>query len=136
MSFCNIDSRRNFIIEENKLAYITFSNPRKIKGQLLVIPKRHVGEIEKLLDDEWKSLIDLIVKYHKKIIDKISGGCDIRQHYMPYIKQSKLKVDHVHFHLMPRGFQDEFFEKTKAESDLFRELDENEVDELLNLFKD
>ncbi len=72
--FCNIDSRRNFVIEENQKAYVTLSNPRKIKGQLLVIPKRHIEEVEKLTPEEWKSLIDLIVKYHKKIIDKISEG--------------------------------------------------------------
>ena len=133
--FCNIDARRNFIIEENNISYVTFSNPRKIKGQLLVIPKRHVEEIEKLTDGEWKSLIDLIVKYHKKIIDKISEGCDIRQHFMPYVKQGRLKVDHVHFHLMPRNFNDEFFEKTKMESELFEDLDKSEVDEVRKLLK-
>lgn len=133
--FCNINPRKNIVIEKNKNAYITFSNPRKMKGHLLVIPKRHVEEIESIKKEEWKSIIELIVKYHKKIIDKISKGCDIRQHYMPYIKQSSLKVDHVHFHLMPRGFNDEFFEKTKAECDLFRDLDEEEAEKVKELLK-
>ena len=133
--FCNVDERRNLVVEENENAYVTLSNPRKMKGHLLVIPKRHVEKIENLSDAEWKSIVDLVVKYHAKIIKKISQGCDFRQHYVPYIKQNSFKVDHVHFHLMPRDLGDAFQEKTKQETELFEDLGKDEANEVLEILK-
>lgn len=44
------------------------------------------------------------------------------------MKQGKLKVDHLHFHLLPRTFQDDLYERSmKYETDIFSDLPDGEV---------
>lgn len=128
--FCNENLLKERILDKSNSAYVILSNPRKVKGHLLVIPFRHVERIEDLNKTEWEDIVKLILKYHKKITGKISEGCDLRQNYMPYVNQSKVKVDHVHFHLIPRNFKDGIFEKTQDESELFEDLSEKEAEEV------
>jgi len=44
------------------------------------------------------------------------------------MRQGKLKVDHLHFHLLPRTFQDDLYERSmKYETDIFSDLPNDEV---------
>lgn len=131
--FCEPKDR---VLKENEHALMLLSNPRKMPGHFLVIPKRHVEKPWKLTKDELGDIFDLIFFIEKKIIGKLGDGCDIRQNYRPFLEQSKLKVDHVHFHVYPRYYEDYLYKVSeKFETDLFTDLDESEHDEVAKLLK-
>lgn len=134
--FCNIDETRTRIIKEGKYVLVVLSNPRLVDGHLLVIPKRHVEKLSQLNKKEKEELIDIVIEFQEKILVKFASGCDIRQHCRPFMKQSQLKVDHLHFHLLPREFEDELYKKCQIfEKEIFRMLTEEEKEKLVKLFK-
>ena len=129
--FCNPAER---IIKENQLALVILSNPRKVPGHFLVIPKRHIEKPWELTTDEIVAVFDLIFLIQRKVSEKLSEGCDVRQNYRPFLKQSRLKVDHVHYHVIPRDFEDHIYHKAeKYETDLFEDLSDSEHDQIAQL---
>lgn len=61
---------------------------------------------------------------------KKEGG-DLRQNYRPFMKEGVLKVDHLHFHLIPRAWEDEIYNKSQIfEKDIFKKLDVVEINEV------
>ena len=129
--FCFIDSVKNRTLAETPNARVIFSNPRLVKGHLLVIPKRHVEQPWELTEVELREILGHIHRLQKKISETLGTGCDVRQNYRPFIRQGRLKVDHVHFHLLPRTFQDELYEcSMKYETEMFVELPTSEINEV------
>lgn len=132
--FCKIDPARNHTLQESEHVRVIFSNPRLMKGHLLVIPKRHVEQPWELSDIELKQIFSHIHDLQKRISSSLGTGCDIRQNYRPFMKQGRLKVDHLHFHLLPRTFQDDLYEKSmKYETDIFSDIPKGEVDSVTQL---
>ena len=132
--FCNIDKKRNTVIKYYKNVFVIFSNPRLMEGHLLVIPKRHVEKPSELNEEEKKELFDTVIEYQEKILKNMAPGCDIRQHYRPFLKQSESKVNHLHIHLQPREFNDKLYEKCQIyHEDVFKELTKEEVDKISKL---
>lgn len=129
--FCNAQER---ILKENATAFVLLSNPRKVPGHFLVIPKRHIEQPWELSKGEQNDIFELIFFIEKKIIGKLGDGCDIRQNYRPFMQQSNVKVDHVHFHVIPRSLNDYIYSVVeKYETDLFAELDTVEANEVAKL---
>jgi diadenosine tetraphosphate (Ap4A) HIT family hydrolase len=125
--FCNLDKERNRIVEEKKHVLVMLSNPRLVDGHLLVISKRHIEKPSEMTADERKELFETVLEYQEKILSKFASGCDIRQNCRPFQKQDNLKVDHIHFHLLPREFKDDLYQRCqKYETDIFRMLTEEE----------
>jgi len=113
---------------------VTLSDPRLMAGHLLVIPKRHVEKLQELNSDELKEVFDTTLEYQSKIIENVAPGCDIRQHYRPFLSENDTKVDHAHIHLHPRKFEDELYtESQQHESKLYKKLPDKEVESVLNL---
>lgn len=132
--FCEIDSTRNRTLQETEHVRVIFSNPRLMKGHLLVIPKRHVEQPWDLEEIELQQIFSHIHDLQKRISSSLGTGCDIRQNYRPFMKQGRLKVDHLHFHLLPRTFQDELYEKSmKYETDIFSDLPADETASVIKL---
>jgi len=103
-------------------------------GHLLVIPKRHVEKLQELNTNERKEVFDTTLEYQNKIIENVASGCDIRQHYRPFLSENDTKVDHAHIHLHPRKFEDELYTKSQQyESVLHKKLPDKEVEGVLNL---
>ena len=122
--FCNPLER---VIKSNKHAQIILSDPRKVPGHFLVTPKEHVEKPWDLKPAELNDIFELIFFIEKKIIGKLGEGCDIRQNYRPFVKQNALKLDHVHFHVIPRSYHDFLYQQVeKYEKDIFAELDDLE----------
>lgn len=135
--FCNLLPKRNKVIYEGKNVFVIPSNPRLTHGHLLVLPKRHIERPSDLNKEERKELFDTILKFQEKILDKVSKGCDIRENYRPFIAQSETKVDHIHFHLIPRELNDEIYEKyEKLQCEVFKMIDEKEVEKTAKMFED
>ncbi len=130
--FCSIDSLKTRIISSKKNVLVLLSNPRLMKGHILVVPKRHVEKVSELNSEEKAGLFETIEEFQEKILQKIAKGCDIRQNYRPFQAQTNLKVNHLHFHLQPRELFDELYEKCQVyEKELFQELDKSEEEEVL-----
>jgi diadenosine tetraphosphate (Ap4A) HIT family hydrolase len=88
---------------------------------------RHVLVPGELTVPERHELFDTLLDFQQRIITNVSTGCDIRQNFRPFIKQNQLKIDHVHFHLLPRTLEDEMFHKVQVfERELFSALPEEE----------
>ena len=128
-AFCHPDP--SCILEETKDVLVMVSNPRLMKGHLLIIPKRHVERPWELDENESHELFTRIHHFQKKLSQSFGTGCDLRQNYRPFIKEGELKVDHLHFHLLPRTFEDELYEKSMIyEKDIFQPLQPLEADEV------
>jgi ATP adenylyltransferase len=131
--FCTLDER---VIKENDHAAVILSDPHKVPGHMLVLPKRHVEQPWDLRPKELQAVFELIFEIEKKIIGKLGDGCDIRQNYRPFVSQSRLKVDHVHFHVIPRAEDDYIYKVSEQyESDLFVDLDDMERDAVADMLK-
>ena len=128
--FCKIKDKTR-VIKEGRTVFVAFSNPRLMPGHILVIPKRHIEKLSELNPEEREEMFDMVIAFQKKILDKISSGCDIRQNYRPFQQQDDLKVNHLHIHLQPREFKDELYSKCqKFERDIFSALTEDEIKDI------
>jgi histidine triad (HIT) family protein len=135
--FCNINPDRNPILKDGKYIRVILSNPRLMPGHLLVIPKRHVEKISELNKQEEKELFKAIIEFQEKILSKVAAGCDIRQHYRPFEKQGRLRVNHLHFHLQPRELFDDLYKKSQIyEKKSFKDLPSAEISKMLKIFSE
>ncbi len=131
--FCELKER---ILLENEHAHAFLSDPRKVKGHFLVAPKRHVEKTWELTAQEQLAIFELIFKIEQQIIPALGEGADIRQNYRPFLTQSRLKVDHIHFHVVPRSKFDHIYEVAERfDTVLFEKLTQQEADEVQNLIK-
>jgi diadenosine tetraphosphate (Ap4A) HIT family hydrolase len=132
--FCNLGKR---ILKENELAYLFLSNPRKVPGHFLVTPKRHIEKPWEMTEQEMKSIFELILFAQKKLVDHVSEGSDVLQHYRPFMKQGRIKVNHIHYHILPRDFNDKIYqviEKYETEA-FYEELTDDEYNKMKTILE-
>lgn len=123
--FCVGDER---VLKSNGTAQVMLSNPRKVPGHFLVVPKRHVEKPWELTTKELTDIFELVYFIEQKIIGKLGDGCDVRQNYRPFLGQNGLKVNHIHFHVIPRAQEDYIYQiSEKYDTELFAELDTTEA---------
>jgi ATP adenylyltransferase len=128
--FCHV-SPRDHLVAESGMVKVIFSNPRLVKGHLLIIPKRHVEQPWELTGQEQIEVLAFITKFQRRLSQTIGTGCDVRQNYRPFLIQGKLKVDHVHYHLLPRKLEDELYTKCQIyEKEIFINLCDSEIAEV------
>ena len=132
--FCELSDK---VIKSNEHAVLILSNPRKVPGHCLVTPKRHVEQPWELTSEELKDIFALVWETEKKLIAAgLGDGVDVRQNYRPFLTQSKLKVNHVHFHVIPRALEDYIYQiSEKYDTELFADLDPAEAKEVTKLLK-
>lgn len=132
--FCGVDER---VLKSNEHAQVILSNPRKVPGHFLVVPKRHVEKPWELSKDELSDIYELIFFIERRIIGKLGDGCDVRQNYRPFLQQSTLSVKHVHFHVIPRALQDYIYQiSEKYDTELFADLDPTEASVVAKLLEE
>ncbi|MFA6601636.1 MAG: HIT domain-containing protein [Candidatus Paceibacterota bacterium] len=135
--FCKIlfDKDRG-ILRTSKHTITILSDPRLMPGHFLIIPKRHVERLSELTKEERQDLLEEVTYLQEKIIAKLAPGCDVCQHYRPFIPDNKLKVSHLHFHLRPRKLDDELYLKVQIhEKEMFKSVEEGEVEKYRVIFK-
>lgn len=131
--FCNLDGR---VLIENEHANLFPSNPRKVEGHILVTPKRHVEVAWELEAEEQLAIFGLISLAQQRLVEKYGAGCDVRQNYRPFMKQGRIKVDHVHYHVYPRTNEDNLYRQVEQfETPMFTDLDHTEEIAMQRLFK-
>lgn len=132
--FCHLDDR---VLKQNDHAQAFLSNPRKVPGHFLVTPKRHIEKPWDMSKEELSDVFELLFFIEQRLVSKLGEGADIRQNYRPFMKQGRLKVDHVHFHIYPRYNEDYLYQVAeKYETDLFTDLDLAETEEFARLLED
>jgi diadenosine tetraphosphate (Ap4A) HIT family hydrolase len=124
-------------VKENDLAQVILSNPHKVPGHVLVMPKRHIEQPWELTPFELQAIFELIFLIEKRFIGKLGEGVDIRQSYWPFKEQDNLKAKHVLFHVIPRSKDDYLFQISEGKNpeDLYAELDEVEGDAVARLLR-
>jgi len=133
--FCSEIESRSRVISETQDTMTILSNPTLVQGHYLVVPKRHVEKFSEMNDEELRDLFSKVINWQELLLKK-NSGCDIRQNYRPFLKQSRLKVNHLHVHLIPREFEDELYGKCQIyEREIFKELNQKELDETLKELK-
>lgn len=123
--FCNLEKR---VLKENEFANLFLSNPRKVAGHFLVTPKRHIEKPWEMTAEEIRAIFELVFFAQKRSTERVSEGCDVLQHYRPFVKQGRIKVNHIHYHIIPRGFNDKIYqevEKYETEA-IFEDLTDEE----------
>lgn len=134
--FCSIETQEpERVIKTNKNTLVVLSNPRLMPGHMLVVPKRHVEKISELSAEEREEFFNQTVELQEKVLEKFAPGCDISEHYRPFIPNSKFKVAHLHMHIRPRTLDDELYQKVQIhEKEVFTEPTTSEVQKFKALF--
>ncbi|MBC7546673.1 HIT domain-containing protein [Candidatus Saccharibacteria bacterium] len=132
--FCNPQER---VLKENGYAQMLLSDPRKVPGHMLVMPKRHMVKPWELTEKELTDIFELIFFVQQRVIGVLGEGCDIRQNYRPFSNQNSLKVNHLTFHVVPRSQNDYLYQVSEQfERDVFAELDDVERAAVTKLLKE
>jgi ATP adenylyltransferase len=134
--FCNtLITDRNRVIKETAFSFVILSDPKLMEGHMLVIPKRHVSRPAELSKDELLDWFNETVLLQERVLEKISPGCDISQHFRPFIPDNGLKVSHLHFHVRPRFLDDELFTKVQIhENKVFTKPTKDELNKYKEIF--
>jgi histidine triad (HIT) family protein len=131
--FCN---PQEHIVKENELAQAMLSDPHKVPGHTLVMPKRHVEKPWELTNEELQAVFDLIFFIEQRYLGELGEGIDIRQSYRPFLPQDKLKLNHLTFHILPRSLDDYLHSVSgQYEDGLYAELDDLEAKAVNDLLK-
>lgn len=130
--FCGAEKR---VLKSNAHAALILSNPRKVPGHFLVVPKRHVEKPWELTAEELHDIFELVFYVEQKLIEHgLGDGADVRQNYRPFQGQNGLKVDHIHFHVIPRASEDYIYQiSEKYDTELFADLDPTEAKAVINI---
>lgn len=133
--FCNYNRKK--LIRESENTITILSNPYLLKGHCLVIPKEHHENILEVSEILLFEMIKEVREVERSLIEKLGvSGIDIRQNYRRFLKESKYKVNHLHFHIIPRELEDELYRKSMIyERDVFKELTEDDFNELKETLK-
>lgn len=134
-SDCPFCEPKDRVLKENEHAVVILSNPRKVPGHVLVLPKRHVEEPWELTPQELQGIFELIFFVEQKIVGKLGDGVDIRQNYRPFkAHTTNFAANHILFHVIPRAKDDYIYTVSERfERDLFAELDGVEAKEVAKL---
>lgn len=132
--FCNLKKR---VLKENDHACLFLSRSQSTRGHTLIVPKRHIEKPWELSQDELLAIFDLVAFAQQKLIGVYGGGCDVRQNYRPFLPQSESKIDHVHYHVIPRSLNDRIYEiSEKRDTQLSKELPAAEREMIEDLFSE
>ncbi|MFH0923076.1 MAG: HIT family protein [Candidatus Micrarchaeota archaeon] len=117
---------------ENKHALAVLDAYPLVEGHSLVIPKKHHKALWEIPKAELHAIFELIMEIERKLLENLPcEGVDLRQHYRPFVPESKLAKHHLHFHLIPRKSWDELFKHVGTRETKFRtEPERKNLDEL------
>jgi ATP adenylyltransferase len=105
------------VLSRTDLSYVVLNNP----GHLLVVPNRHVGDLEELKDDEDLDLQRLLQRSLRALREESAPhGFNIGMN-LGNVAGAGLP-DHVHWHVVPRWSGDANFMPVVGETKVMPEL--------------
>ncbi len=130
--FCELEKHKEHIIYEDECTYVIHDKYPVVKGHLLVIPKKHYENIMEMPDKELSDLIKTVKKMQLLLMEKMEvKGFTIKQNWQPFVKDNHLVIHHVHFHIVPRKFNDKLAIKLER-----MKLNNNEIKEIVEKIKE
>ena len=130
--FCELKKHKEHIIYEDEFIYVIHDKYQVVEGHLLVIPKKHYENIMEMPDEELSDLIKIVKKMQLLLMEKMEvKGFTIKQNWQPFIKNNHLVIHHVHFHIVPRYFNDKLAIKLER-----MKLNDNEIKEIVEKIKE
>ena len=136
-NFCEPSSFSERIVSENEDAIGLLSSPRLTPGHSLVIPRRHVESLDDLSGTEMQAIHELISPIYRRLLGSVALGVDVWQKTRHQVEQDGVKMNHVHFHVIPSSPGDERYASALRWSrDQFEPLNEDERDTMLSLLAD
>lgn len=98
--FCSRGKLQQEIIRSNDLCTSLVSRPWFRSGQCLVIPNRHIVTVEELEPHESSAIMAELGRLGALLNEGFGSG--IMQKYQPLQRENGIKVNHLHFHIIPR----------------------------------
>jgi diadenosine tetraphosphate (Ap4A) HIT family hydrolase len=98
--FCDRESMQWRTIRSEHLFTSFVSRPWFRKGQILVVPNRHVVKPGELSPEEAMAIMVELGRLSLKL--DTGFGTGIMQKYQPSQEENGIKVNHLHFHVFPR----------------------------------
>ena len=133
--FCDLNQFEARLIQADELTYSFLSDPRLVPGHTLVIPKRHVEHPAGLTTTEASAIHRQIGQITTKMLGAMAVGVDLWQKTRPNVKQDEIKIDHLHYHLLPSNEGDPIYSGALIWSkNRFTHLPPDERDLLKELF--
>lgn len=111
--FCHVrDNPHEGVIAQSKHSLAVLDKHPLVRGHCLAVTRTHYDSLMQVPQEELLDLMQLAVRVEKALLAAGFGeGVDLRQHYRPFLPESKFVVRHVHLHLVPRSEGDELFVK-------------------------
>jgi len=104
-------SVENLVLYKAVYSFIMLNKYPYINGHLMIIPYRHISDIELLTDEEKREIFDLII-LSKRVLN-ISYNMDGYNIGSNVGRAAGAGVDqHIHFHILPRFIGDHNFMTT------------------------
>ena len=97
--FCNI--KKKHIVFEDKLTFLKFDINPVTLGHMLIIPRRHFKSFFDIKKTELVSILS-VLNYSKKIIKRKYPEVKSFNLAINYGIAAGQKINHCHFHLVPR----------------------------------
>jgi histidine triad (HIT) family protein len=114
------------MIYSSEYSFALLSNPRLLVGHTLVIPRRHIEKPWQLRPEEILDIAMIISRIEQVMLRSgMAEGIDVRQNYRPFLPQSKTKVNHIHFHVIPRMNKDALYIES-MQFEKFHDLNDDE----------
>ncbi|HON58778.1 MAG TPA: HIT domain-containing protein [Smithella sp.] len=133
--FCKCSIRcDDYILCEGKQAYVMMNTYPYVNGHLMIIPQRHVGNLEELTQEERKEIFDLVeasIRSLKEAMhpDGFNIGANLGKAAGAGIE------DHFHVHVIPRWEGDTNFMSVVSNVRVIPEAVAETAANLMPLFK-
>jgi ATP adenylyltransferase len=135
--FCALlqpDGEEHRILERRDLAFVTLAKYPYNPGHLLVLPTRHVGEIEEVKPDEASEMFDLMQNSVRVLREASEAhGFNIGLN-LGRVAGAGIP-DHLHWHVVPRWGGDTNFMPVVGETRVLPELLEQTYEKLAPRFR-
>jgi histidine triad (HIT) family protein len=128
------------IIDREILASILYEDEKMIvfldafpfeKGHILVVPKKVYETIWEMPEDEYLELQKIVLKFAKKMYEKMECGINIQQNNLKIADQ---EIPYVHFHIIPRVDKNKkMFFDTKDRLKYFDEKEKKSFEQKLKI---
>lgn len=111
------------------------SDPRVREGHCLIVPRYHAETVNDLHDRVVVEMFHEEQRLAALLREAIAPGTDIWQKHQPTLPDGgRVKVAHLHKHIIPRGKDDPLF-PLENEHNLFEKLENNERVRLVDLLR-
>jgi len=125
----------NLVLHRGVNCYVLLNTYPYNNGHLMIAPYRHVGEFQKLTDDEMLEIMQF-TRLSVDAIEKALGAQGFNIGFNLGVCAGAGCADHIHLHIVPRWGGDTNFMPVLADNKIISEALESTYEKLLPYFRD